>query len=148
MAVIWQTFSISLYENRHIVIPISLEVIHQETSKFSNTPSVKVVGRQEINIWAPRVEIWCATGVCSGPHSIHHLHHTTGPTHQEAWSDFPPICRRYPALFSIQTLRAFIHCQQHFSPWKVRCWYPGVDEVEFIEIERRQDGTIGHNIST
>ena len=56
---------------------------------------------QEINIWAARVEIWCATGVCSGPHSIHHLHHTTGPTHQEEWSDFPSICRRYPALFSI-----------------------------------------------
>ena len=65
---------------------------------------------QEINIWTARVEIWCATGVRSGPHSIHHLHHTTGPTHQEAWSDFPSICRRYPALFSIQTLRAFIHC--------------------------------------
>ena len=32
---------------------------------------------QEINIWAARVEIWCATGVRSGPHSIHHLHHTT-----------------------------------------------------------------------
>ena len=56
---------------------------------------------QEINIWAARVEIWCATGFRSGPHSIHHLHHTTGPTHQEAWSDFPSICRRYPALFSI-----------------------------------------------
>ena len=56
---------------------------------------------QEINIWAARVEIWCATGVRSGPHSIHHLHHTTGPTHPEAWSDFPSICRRYPALFSI-----------------------------------------------
>ena len=56
---------------------------------------------QEINIWAARVEIWCATGVRSGPHSIHHLHHTTWPTHQEAWSDFPSICRRYPALFSI-----------------------------------------------
>ena len=54
----------------------------------------------EINIWAARVEIWCATGVRSGPHSIHHLHHTTGPTHQEAWSDFPSICTRYPALFS------------------------------------------------
>ena len=103
---------------------------------------------QEINIWATRVEIWCATGVCSGSHSIYHLHHTTGPTHQEAWSDFPSICRRYPALFSIQTLRAFIHCQQHFSSWKVRWWYPGVDEVEFIETERRQDGTIGYNIST
>ena len=34
-------------------------------------------------------------------HSIHHLQHTTGPTHQEAWSDLPSICRRYPALFSI-----------------------------------------------
>ena len=40
-------------------------------------------------------------GVPQGPHSIYHLHHTTGPTHQEAWSDFPSICRRYPALFSI-----------------------------------------------
>ena len=57
---------------------------------------------QEINIWAARVEIWCATGVRSGPHSIQHLHHTTGPTHQGAWSDFPSICRRYPALFSIK----------------------------------------------
>ena len=56
---------------------------------------------QEINIWATQVEIWCATMVRSGPHSIHHLHHTAGPTHQEAWSDFPSICRRYPALFSI-----------------------------------------------
>ena len=56
---------------------------------------------QEINIWAAQVEIWCATGVHFGPHSIHHLHHTTGPTYQEAWSDFPSICRRYPALFSI-----------------------------------------------
>ena len=56
---------------------------------------------QEINIWAARFERWCATGVRSGSHSIHHLYHTTGPTHQEAWSDFPSICRRYPALLSI-----------------------------------------------
>ena len=28
------------------------------------------------------------------------------------------------------------------SSWKVRWWYPDEDEVEFIETERRQDGTL------
>ena len=56
---------------------------------------------QEMYIWAPWAEVWCATGIRSGSHTIHHLHHTTGKTHQEAWSDFPSLRRRYAALFSI-----------------------------------------------
>ena len=56
---------------------------------------------QEINIWAACVGVWCATGICFGTHAIHHSHHNTGSTYQEVWSDFPFICRRYTALFSI-----------------------------------------------
>ena len=56
---------------------------------------------QEMYIWAPWAEVWCATGIRSGSHTIHHLHHTTGKTHQEAWSDFSSLCRWYAALSSI-----------------------------------------------
>ena len=103
------------YRRAYIYIFINTELLdgnkgHQEETHHPTHRLHSNSSDQEINIWTARVEIWCATGVRSGPHSIHHLHHTTGPTHQEAWSDFPSICRRYLALFSIQTLRAFIHC--------------------------------------
>ena len=106
---------------------------------------------QEMYIWAPWAEVRCATGIRSGSHTIHHLHHTTGKTHQEAWSDDTQLYLAFkpsePSSID-NNISRLEKCVEDIRAWmKLNLLKLNDDKTEFLVITSRPSRSQSLDIS-